>query len=94
MPAFTYVASAEVIGLLGLIPVMVDVDYATFNVTAANLEKALSPKTKAIIPVHLFGQSCDMEPIMQFAVKHHLYVVEDNAQAIGCLLYTSDAADE
>lgn len=71
------------IGLLGLIPVMVDVDYATFNVTAANLEKALSPKTKAIIPVHLFGQSCDMEPIMQFAVKHHLYVVEDNAQAIG-----------
>ena len=83
VPAFTYVASAEVIGLLGLIPVMVDVDYATFNVTAANLEKALSPKTKAIIPVHLFGQSCDMEPIMQFAVKHHLYVVEDNAQAIG-----------
>ena len=70
VPAFTYVASAEVIGLLGLIPVMVDVDYATFNVTAANLEKALSPKTKAIIPIHLFGQSCDMEPIMQFAVKH------------------------
>ena len=59
VPAFTYVASAEVIGLLGLIPVMVDVDYATFNVTAANLEKALSPKTKAIIPIHLFGQSCD-----------------------------------
>ena len=54
VPAFTYVASAEVIGLLGLIPVMVDVDCATFNVTAANLEKALSPKTKAIIPVHLF----------------------------------------
>lgn len=64
VPAFTYVASAEVIGLLGLIPVMVDVDYATFNVTVSNLEKALSPKTKAIIPVHLFGQSCDMEPII------------------------------
>ena len=90
VPAFTYVASAEVIGLLGLIPVMVDVDYATFNVTAANLEKALSPKTKAIIPVHLFGQSCDMEPIMQFAVKHHLYVVEDNAQAIGATYTFSD----
>lgn len=90
MPAFTYVASAEVIGLLGLIPVMVDVDYATFNVTAANLEKALSPKTKAIIPIHLFGQSCDMEPIMQFAVKHHLYVVEDNAQAIGATYTFSD----
>ena len=90
VPAFTYVASAEVIGLLGLIPVMVDVDYATFNVTAANLEKALSPKTKAIIPVHLFGQSCDMEPIMQFAVKHPLYVVEDNAQAIGATYTFSD----
>ena len=90
VPAFTYVASAEVIGLLGLIPVMVDVDYATFNVTAANLEKALSPKTKAIIPIHLFGQSCDMEPIMQFAVKHHLYVVEDNAQAIGATYTFSD----
>lgn len=85
VPAFTYVASAEVIGLLGLTPVMVDVDYATFNVTASNLERALSPRTKAIIPVHLFGQSCDMEPIMQFAAKHGLYVVEDNAQAIGAV---------
>lgn len=83
VPAFTYVASAEVIGLLGLTPVMVDVDYNTFNVTVKNIEKALSPKTKAIIPVHLFGQSCDMEPIMEFAHKHGLYVVEDNAQAIG-----------
>lgn len=85
VPAFTYVASAEVIGLLGLTPVMVDVDYATFNVTVSNLEKALSPRTKAIIPVHLFGQSCDMEPIMQFAEKHALYVIEDNAQAIGAI---------
>lgn len=90
VPAFTYVASAEVIGLLGLTPVMVDVDYATFNVTVTNLEKALSPKTKAIIPVHLFGQSCDMEPIMRFAEKHHLYVVEDNAQAIGATYTFSD----
>ncbi len=85
VPAFTYVASAEVIGLLGLTPVMVDVDEATFNVTADNLEKALSAKTRAIIPVHLFGQSCDMEPIMRFAEKHGLYVVEDNAQTIGAV---------
>lgn len=83
VPAFTYVASAEVIGLLGLTPVMVDVDYDTFNVTVENIKKALSPKTKAIIPVHLFGQSCDMEPILIFAKEHNLYVIEDNAQAIG-----------
>ena len=90
VPAFTYVASAEVIGLLGLTPLMVDVDYATFNVTADNLERALSAKTRAIIPVHLFGQSCDMEPIMRFAEKHGLYVVEDNAQAIGAVYTFSD----
>lgn len=83
VPAFTYVASAEVIGLLGLTPVMVDVDYNTFNVTAPNIEKGLSSKSKAIIPVHLFGQSCDMAPIMELAKKHGLYVIEDNAQAIG-----------
>lgn len=90
VPAFTYVASAEVIGLLGLTPVMVDVDYATFNVAVSNLRKALSPKTKAIIPVHLFGQSCDMEPIMQFAKEHDLYVIEDNAQALGAIYTFSD----
>lgn len=90
VPAFTYVASAEVIGLLGLIPVIVDVDYVTFNVMVANLEKALTPKTKVIIPVHLFGQSCDMEPIMRFAEKHGLYVIEDNAQAIGAVYTFSD----
>lgn len=90
VPAFTYVASAEVIALLGLTPVMVDVDYLTFNITLSNIEKALSAKTKAIIPVHLFGQSCDMEPIMEFANKHHLYVIEDNAQAIGAVYTFSD----
>ena len=84
VPAFTYVATAEVIGLLGLTPVMVDVDPRTFNVTIQNIEKGLTPRTKAIVPVHLFGQSCDMEPIMEFANKHGLYVVEDNAQALGC----------
>ena len=90
VPAFTYVASAEVIGLLGLTPVMVDVDYDTFNVTVENLKAALSPKTKAIIPVHLFGQSCDMEPILAFAQEHGLYVIEDNAQAIGAVYTFSD----
>ena len=90
VPAFTYVASAEVIGLLGLTPVMVDVDYETFNVTVDNIKKALSPKTKAIIPVHLFGQSCDMEPILAFAQDHNLYVIEDNAQAIGAEYTFSD----
>lgn len=90
VPAFTYVASAEVIGLLGLTPVMVDVDYDTFNVTVDNIKKALSPKTKAIIPVHLFGQSCDMEPILNFAKENNLYVIEDNAQAIGAEYTFSD----
>lgn len=90
VPAFTYVASAEVIGLLGLTPVMVDVDHDTFNVTIDNIKKALSPKTKAIIPVHLFGQSCDMEPILNYAKEHNLYVIEDNAQAIGAEYTFSD----
>ncbi len=94
VPAFTYVASAEVIGLLGLTPVMVDVDYETFNVTVDNIKKGLSDKTKAIIPVHLFGQSCDMEPILAFAKEHHLYVVEDNAQAIGAEYTFSDGHKE
>lgn len=94
VPAFTYVASAEVIGLLGFTPVMVDVDYETFNVTVGNLKKALSDKTKAIIPVHLFGQSCDMEPILTFAKKNNLYVIEDNAQAIGAEYTFSDGHKE
>ena len=83
VPAFTYVASAEVIGLLGLTPVMVDVDRETFNVTVDHIKAGLTDRTRAVIPVHLFGQSCDMEPIMAFAKKHGLYVIEDNAQAIG-----------
>jgi UDP-2-acetamido-2-deoxy-ribo-hexuluronate aminotransferase len=82
-PAFTYVATAEVIGLLGLTPVMVDVNPKTFNLTASDIEKAITPNTRAIVPVHLYGQSCDMEPIMKLAVKHNLYLIEDNAQAIG-----------
>jgi UDP-2-acetamido-2-deoxy-ribo-hexuluronate aminotransferase len=89
-PAFTYVATAEVIGLLGLTPIMVDVDPKTFNLTASEVEKAITPKTKAIVPVHLYGQSCDMEPIMQLAKKHKLFVIEDNAQAIGAEYTFSD----
>lgn len=85
VPAFTYVASAEVIGLLGYTPVMVDVDERSFNITIDNIRKALSPRTKAIIPVHLFGQSCDMAPILDFAKEHGLYVIEDNAQSIGAI---------
>ncbi|MDR2286657.1 MAG: DegT/DnrJ/EryC1/StrS family aminotransferase [Prevotellaceae bacterium] len=90
VPAFTYVASAEVIGLLRLTPVMVDVDYDTFNISVKNVEKGLSSKTKAIIPVHLFGQSCDMTSIMDFAKSNDLYVIEDNAQAMGAYYQFSD----
>ncbi len=89
-PAFTYVATAEVIGLLGLTPVMVDVDPNTFNLTATSIEKAITSNTKAIVPVHLYGQSCDMEPILKLAEKHDIYVIEDNAQAIGADYIFSD----
>jgi dTDP-4-amino-4,6-dideoxygalactose transaminase len=83
VPAFTYVATAEVIGLLRLTPVMVDVDPDTFNLTAEIAEAAVTPRTRAIVPVNLFGQSCDLAPIMDLAARYNLYVVEDNAQAIG-----------
>jgi UDP-2-acetamido-2-deoxy-ribo-hexuluronate aminotransferase len=83
VPAFTYVATAEVIALLNLKPIMVDVDPKTFNITPKIVEKAITSRTKAIVPVHLFGQSADMEGIMGVAAKHNLFVIEDNAQAIG-----------
>lgn len=83
VPAFTYVATAEVIGLLGLVPVMVDVYPDTFNINPALVEDAITPKTKAIVPVHLFGQSAAMDEINTIAKRHNLFVVEDNAQAIG-----------
>ena len=83
VPAFTYVATAEVMALLGLVPLMVDVDPDTFNLRLEDLEGKVSPKTKAIVPVHLFGQSADMDPILGFAERHKLFVIEDNAQAIG-----------
>ena len=90
VPAFTYVATAEVIGLLGLVPVMTDVDPDTFNIRVDHIESAITPRTKAIVPVHLFGQSVDLEPIMALARKHGLYVIEDNAQAIGADYTFSD----
>jgi dTDP-4-amino-4,6-dideoxygalactose transaminase len=80
---FTFAATVEVISLLKLKPVLVDVNPNTFNIDPLAIEKAINPKTKAIIPVHLFGQSADMEQILALAKKHNLYVVEDNAQAIG-----------
>ncbi|HQV05980.1 MAG TPA: DegT/DnrJ/EryC1/StrS family aminotransferase, partial [Chitinophagaceae bacterium] len=83
-PSFTYIATTEVIALLKLKPVFVEVDPDTFCMDSASLEKAITPKTKAIIPVHLYGHAADMESIMTIAEKHGLFVIEDNAQAIGC----------
>lgn len=83
VPAFTYVAAAEAIALLGLIPVPVDVDPKTFNLDASKIEQAISRQTKAIIAVHLFGQACDMEKISKIAKKYKLFLIEDNAQATG-----------
>jgi dTDP-4-amino-4,6-dideoxygalactose transaminase len=80
---FTYVATAEVIGLLGLKPVLVDVYPDTFDINIEAIEKAITPKTKAIVPVHLFGQCADMERVNAVAKKHNLFVIEDVAQAIG-----------
>ena len=90
IPAFTYVATAEAIALLGLTPVMVDVDYDSFNISIHEIENAISSKTKAIVPVHLYGQSANMEKIMQIAEKYNLYVIEDNAQALGAETIFSD----
>lgn len=90
VPAFTYVATAEVIALLNLKPVMVDVDRKTFNTTADIIERALTPNTKAIVPVHLFGQSTDMEPILNLLDGKDISIVEDNAQSIGAKYTFSD----
>ncbi|WP_338731702.1 DegT/DnrJ/EryC1/StrS family aminotransferase [Mangrovimonas cancribranchiae] len=80
---FTFAATVEVIALLGLTPVLVDVEADTFNIDVEAIKKAITPKTKAIVPVHLFGQCANMEAIMEVAKAHNLYVIEDNAQAIG-----------
>ncbi len=90
VPAFTYVATAEVIALLGLVPVMVDVDADTFNISINGIKEAITAKTKAIVPVHLYGQTAAMEAIMQIAEEYKLWVIEDNAQAIGAEYTFSD----
>jgi dTDP-4-amino-4,6-dideoxygalactose transaminase len=88
--SFTYVATAEVIALLNLTPVLVDVNPDTFGLDPVQVEKAITPKTKAIVPVHLFGQCADMESIMDIAKRHNLFVIEDTAQAIGAKYTFSD----
>jgi UDP-2-acetamido-2-deoxy-ribo-hexuluronate aminotransferase len=82
-PSFTYIATVEVAALLNIKPVFVEVDPKTFCIDPAVIEAAITPKTKAIVPVHLYGHAAEMETIMQIAAKHNLYVIEDNAQAIG-----------
>ncbi|MFT3677459.1 MAG: DegT/DnrJ/EryC1/StrS family aminotransferase [Chitinophagaceae bacterium] len=83
-PSFTYIATTEVIALLRLTPVFVEVDPRTFCMDPVALEKAITPRTKAIVPVHLYGQAAPMDAIMDIANRHGLWVIEDNAQAIGC----------
>jgi len=89
-PTFTFIATAEVVALLGLTPVLVDVDPGTFNISTDSLQKAITPKTKAIVPVHLFGQNADMESVLAIAKEHHLYVIEDACQSIGSVYTFSD----
>ncbi|MEC8133554.1 MAG: aminotransferase class I/II-fold pyridoxal phosphate-dependent enzyme, partial [Bacteroidota bacterium] len=87
---FTFAATVEVIALLGLTPVLVDVDPEYFNIDVEAIKKAITPKTKVIVPVHLFGQCADMEAILKIAGEHNLFVIEDNAQAIGATHTASD----
>ena len=89
-PTFTFIATAEVVALLGLTPVVVDVEWGTMNMSVEAVRKAITPKTKAIVPVHLFGQCADIEPLLSLAREHDLYIVEDTAQAIGAKYTFSD----
>ena len=82
-PTFTFIATAEVVALLGLTPVVVDVNWETMNMDVEAVRRAITPRTKAIVPVHLFGQCADMEALMALAEEHQLYIVEDACQAIG-----------
>lgn len=94
VPAFTYVATAEVIGLLNLKPVMIDVDPHHFNITRDNIKNAINSRTKAIVPVHLFGQCADIEPILELAKEYNLFVIEDSAQAIGAVYTFKDGTQK
>lgn len=89
---FTFAATVEVIALLQLTPVLVDVELETFNISVDAIKKAITPKTKAIVPVHLFGQVANMSEIMELAKQHNLFVIEDNAQAIGAVYNASQQA--
>ena len=89
-PTFTYIATAEVIGLLKLTPVLVDVDPKTFTLDLAQVRAAITPRTKAIVPVHLYGQCADMEGLLAIGQEFGLHIVEDNAQAIGSDYHFSD----
>jgi len=91
-PTFTFIATAEVVALLGLTPVMVDVDFDTFNISVESVKKAITPKTKAIVPVHLFGQNADMEAILTLAKEHNLYVIEDACQSISSVYTFSNGS--
>ncbi len=91
-PSFTYIATVEVAALLGIKPIFVEVDQHTFCIDPSLIEAAITPKTKAIIPVHLYGHAADMETIMAIANKHQLYVIEDNAQGIGNDVIFSDGS--
>ncbi len=91
---FTFAATVEVIALLGLTPVLVDVDPVTFNIDVEAVEKAITPKTKAIVPVHLFGLAAPMDEIMALAEAHDLYVIEDNAQGIGATYTSKDGSKQ
>lgn len=82
-PSFTYIATVEVAAILGIKPIFVEVDKNTFCIDAEAIEKAITPKTKAIVPVHLYGHAANMEAIMDIAKRHNLFVIEDNAQGIG-----------
>jgi dTDP-4-amino-4,6-dideoxygalactose transaminase len=94
LPVFTYVATAEVIALLGLVPVMVDVDIDTFCIDINLIESKISSRTKAIVPVHLFGQCANMDEVMRIAKKHNLFVIEDTAQAIGSVYQFSSISNK
>ena len=93
-PTFTFIATAEVVALLGLKPVVVDVDWDTMNISVEAVRKAITPKTKAIVPVHLFGQCADMEALMQIAKENNLYIVEDACQAIGAVYTFADGTQK
>ena len=93
-PTFTFIATAEVVALLGLTPIVVDVDWDTMNISVEAVKKAITPKTKARVPVHLFGQCADMEELMAVAKAHNLYIVEDACQAIGSVYRFADGTEK